>query len=109
MFLILAVICGAGFLLTACGDGNDISLIYANSGAYTVAQDATLNANFYDLDIDWFNGSVVVMKGQAGEPMRFYEVADGGQTTRDTTMRYLLDNGTLRIKYAKPDGLRSEG
>ena len=98
---IFAVVCVACLLLVACDGGNSISLIYANANAYTVANDVTLQERFYDLDVDWFNGSVILKEGQAGEPLRFFEVADGAEQTRDTTMRYLLDNGTLRIKYAK--------
>lgn len=98
------------FALSAC-DVNGIvgidgmsDLNYANASAYSVAERVELDAHstVSEIEVDWINGNIQVEYLESAAAVDFYEVAEGEEVTEDTTMHYLLDNGVLRIKYAKP-------
>lgn len=97
------------FALSAC-DVNGIvgidgmsDLNYANASAYSVAERVELDAHstVSEIEVDWINGNIQVEYLESAAAVDFYEVAEGEEVTEDTTMHYLLDNGVLRIKYAK--------
>lgn len=100
------------FALCACDENGILGidgmsdLNYANASAYTVADrcelDADSTASVSEIEIDWINGDIQVEYLESAVAVDFYEVAEGEEVTEDTTMHYLLDNGVLRIKYAKP-------
>lgn len=100
------------FALCACDENGILGidgmsdLNYANASAYTVADrcelDADSTASVSEIEVDWINGDIQVEYLESVVAVDFYEVAEGEEVTEDTTMHYLLDNGVLRIKYAKP-------
>jgi len=96
--LITAVACA----LAACGDLYNYKHTYDNESLYTVASSGRAGiSEITDIDVDWYNGTITVIGGEAGSLVTFSEFSEGEEPSRDTTMHYLVDGTTLRIKYAK--------
>lgn len=98
IILVLSLAIAACLALAACGDLYNYQCSYANADAYTVASSGSATA-IENIDIDWYNGSVVVKTVEAGGKLSFKEITEGEETTDDTTMHYLVDGNTLRIRY----------
>lgn len=80
--------------------GCSTKLRYENANQYT-AGGATLEQSVSDLDIEWLAGDVQVVFGDV-ENVTFSETSDDA-LTESTTLHYWVQNGTLRIKYAKSE------
>lgn len=108
--LIIACIAvfACAILFCACNALDNIAdsvsqLKYSNEELYTVASNGEIKAvpNGLSIDIEWINGSVYIDVDAEADGISFHEVAEGETLKRDTTLHYLLDGDTLRLKYAK--------
>ncbi len=102
IMLIVMLITAVACALAACGDLYNYNHTYDNESLYTVASSGRAGiSEIRDIDVDWYNGTITVICGEAGSLVTFSEFAEGEEPSRDTTMHYLVDGTTLRIKYAK--------
>lgn len=92
---VVTVAC-ACFVLTGCTSG----YTYARADEYSVGETELASSDVNSIDIDWVSGEVKVVHSDV-DKITITESAICGDITSDFTMRYLLENGTLRIKFAK--------
>ena len=95
-----------GAIFVACNpvnifEGNTFSFSYDDCALYTVADRGEVPTVFSSLEVDWYNGAVVVEQSEESSQVEFFEISEGEKVTPATTMHYFLDGDTLRIKYAK--------
>lgn len=78
---------------------------YSNSSKYLVA-DGLIGVNdIRNIDIDWISGKVRVEEYN-GDRIEFYEENSSG-LDEDEKMRYLVENGNLKIKFKKSKKIAS--
>lgn len=100
ILLPLAVGCVAAFAFAAfvgCGDGKG-SYTYDGAKRYS-AGDAVIDEPVTDLEVDWVGGDVQISY-EDRQGVSITETSDGAVISPTLTMRYYLENGTLKIKYA---------
>ncbi|MCM1367789.1 MAG: DUF4097 domain-containing protein [Roseburia sp.] len=88
---------GACAGLTGCSLN---SYTYSRAGDYSVGASEFSAADISSIDIDWVSGEVNVVYADV-ENIAIAESATRGDITSDFTMRYLAENGELKIKYAR--------
>ena len=72
---------------------------YENESAYSIGGASVSATEINSLSVDWVNGSITINPSTDGsDTITFSEI---GQTNEDLTLRYLVDNGTLKIKFCK--------
>ena len=72
---------------------------YDNSGEYLVADDIISVRDIKNIDIDWISGKVKVEE-YSGNTIEFYE-EESSSLDEDEKMRYLVEDGSLKIKFKK--------
>lgn len=73
---------------------------FDNASKYSIA-DGKINADdIRKLDIDWVSGKVRIEEYN-GKTIEFYEESTSS-LSEDNKMRYLVDGGTLKIRFRKP-------
>lgn len=100
LIVVLVLLAAAAWLMfgrTAAG------LEYPNADKYTVGSSATISVPVNSLYVDWTSGQVNV-KYHDGKDVVISETANR-ELSEDDTMRWWMDGGTLRIRYAK-SGIR---
>lgn len=99
--LALAAVAGA-LLLSGCSLARQE--FFSDSDAYT-AGDAAISDRVDAIDIAWLSGEVRVERGEGTEVL-LSETSDTGLTEK-MRLQWLLDGGTLRVKFASA-GAREE-
>ncbi len=73
---------------------------FENINKYSVAEDTVNVKDIKNIDIDWISGKVRIEEYD-GDSIQFYEESSSN-LSEDNKMRYLAENGTLKIKFKKP-------
>lgn len=86
----------------AHGTGNNKSPIgeiinYDNSDAYIIGGAALPSQDINSIEVDWVNGSVTVNPAESNE----ITFSESQPKNEDLTLRYLVENGTLKIQFCK--------
>lgn len=93
-------VAACGVALTGCTNNGNYT--YAHADDYSVGAASFDTSTVRSLDIDWINGDVELVYVYADvERISIAENVTRGNITDDFTMRYLVENGTLKVKYAK--------
>lgn len=74
---------------------------FENINKYSVAESAVNVKDIKKIDADWISGKVKIEEYD-GNTIQFYEEASSN-LSEDNKMRYLVENGTLKIKFKKPN------
>lgn len=102
IILIAAIAAMLCLALAACGGVNNYLNTYTDADKYSVADRGEVkSADIRNLDIEWYNGAVVLQRGEIGADVTFGEVAEGEEKTSDTTMHYYVEDKTLHIRYSR--------
>ncbi len=73
---------------------------FDDESKYSIADGKINTKNINKLDIDWISGKIKIEE-YSGDGIEFYEESSSS-LSEDKKMRYMIDNGTLRIRFRKP-------
>lgn len=73
---------------------------FQNVNKYSVAENTVNVKDIRNIDIDWISGKVKIEEYD-GDGIEFYEESSS-DLNEDNKMIYLVENGTLKIKFKKP-------
>lgn len=98
----------SSIMLISCDTGNIINntrYTYSDSEKYSVGDAYFPTILVENIDINWYSGNVYIEQSE-DENISFYEIIDS-ELSDDLKVHYLLDDGTLYIKYVKSQEILS--
>ena len=99
--LIVCMIMMSGCIVHIGGGTSTIK--YDNADSYTIGSGRTSDS-IRNLEIDWISGNVDISYGK-GDEIIFEETSED-EITDELTMRWLVEDGTLHIKFCKAGRIR---
>lgn len=99
--LAAAALIACMIMLSGCviHTGGGLSTIkYDNADSYSIGSGSTSD-NIRNLEIDWISGKVDISYGKGDEIV--FEETSKDEITDELTMRWLVEDGTLHIKFCK--------
>lgn len=103
LFACIAIFC-AGCGYTFLG-GGETEYTYENAQSYTVGG-GSVGADISAIETDWVSGEIKIDYADVQYCSLFEDIGEeiedvGEESSEDRQLRYLVDNGTLKIKYVK--------
>ena len=83
--------------------GGTSTIKYDNADSYTIGSGRTSDS-IRNLEIDWISGNVDISYGKGDEII--FEETSKDEITDELTMRWLVEDGTLHIKFCKAGRIR---
>lgn len=89
---------GLAVLLCSCKSEIPNEYFFDETSEYKIGGGEVLTETVSEIDIGWISGKVTVKVDKSVEKITFSEEYDGKDSYK---MRYTLENGTLKIRYAR--------